>query len=424
MDANNVARVTCPACACLCRDVDLEFDDRGDIVHTYNACRKGAAFFMGSYRENRALPKIEGKPVSIDDAVKSTVEILSNAKNPVIFGLDTSSLETQVLGVGLARKLNAAIDDTSSLCQGLVLERIIPGSMKTCTLDDVRDYSDVMVYWGSDPANSHPRHMSKFSYFPRGKKRQKGWETDRMPICIDVRKSNTAGVCKKFYKIEPKGDEGLINDLLLSLDGKIGGKEIGGKGIDGKEFAKLTNILKKAEHCTIFSGLGLVYSLKNSIKLFDALIEKLNEYAPTHVIPMVGHYNMRGMTQTLYDASGYINKVRFSDGEVDHGSQYSITSTLQGKEADAALIIGADPVSSIPLKTSISLAGIPTITIDAHETPTTMISRVVIPAAITGIEAGGEALRMDGVKHELSAPRENKEVLSDAELLKRILEGV
>ena len=62
------------------------------------------------------------------------------------------------------------------------------------------------------------------------------------------------------------------------------------------------------------------------------------------------------------------------------------------------------------------------ITIDPHETPTTMISKVVIPTALVGIEAEGSAYRMDAVPLRLKKlvdPPPN--ILSDEEVLKMIL---
>jgi formylmethanofuran dehydrogenase subunit B len=55
-------------------------------------------------------------------------------------------------------------------------------------------------------------------------------------------------------------------------------------------------------------------------------------------------------------------------------------------------------------------------------TPTTMLSKVVIPVATAGVEAEGTAYRMDGVPlrlRKLVEPREG--VHSDAEVLEMIM---
>ncbi|MHC1587959.1 MAG: molybdopterin-binding domain-containing protein, partial [Candidatus Syntropharchaeia archaeon] len=195
---------TCPGCACLCDDIDALIDGNR-IEEVENACRKGCAYFL-EYKSNRTKG-------DVDKLIEKASEILKTARNPAIFGLDASPLGAQRSGLELAKKLDAYLDDTSSFCHGVYVEKILLGEMKTCTLDDVRDRADVSVYWGSDPSNSHPRLLSKFSYYPRGKFRQRGWEADRTTICIDIRESPTAKICKKFFRVPHGKDEMLIRGI-------------------------------------------------------------------------------------------------------------------------------------------------------------------------------------------------------------------
>ena len=114
-------------------------------------------------------------------------------RSPLLYGWSNSTLEAQAVGIDLAKKIGATIDDTSSsFCQGILMERILTGKIPTCTLDDVRNFADTSIFWGADPSNSHPRHLSRFSYYPRGEKRQKSYEEERTCVVVDVRKSPTA----------------------------------------------------------------------------------------------------------------------------------------------------------------------------------------------------------------------------------------
>ena len=133
-------------------------------------------------------------------------EILKNAKSPLLYGWSNSTLEAQTVGINLARKIGATIDDTSSFCQGILMERILTGRIPTCTLDDVRNFADTSIFWGADPSNSHPRHLSRFSYYPRGEKRQKSYEEERTCVVVDVRKSPTAQSMQQL--LLPRGSRG------------------------------------------------------------------------------------------------------------------------------------------------------------------------------------------------------------------------
>ena len=102
---------------------------------------------------------------------------------------------------------------------------------------------------------------------------------------------------------------------------------------------------------------------------------------------MVGHYNMRGFNQLLLEETGFINRVSFQGGQAVHGPEYSVMAAA--KSCDAALVIGSDPLSSLPFGTARALARLPLIAIDPRRSLTTDAAKVVIPSAMYGLEAAG-----------------------------------
>ncbi|MEL4304344.1 formylmethanofuran dehydrogenase subunit B [Methanococcoides sp. LMO-2] len=407
----------CTGCALLCDDIEIEVNE-GKISKVNNACLKGVARLKEC--EKPAECRVDGNNVSMDEAIKEAAGILKNAEKPLIFGMGNSTTGAQKKAIGIAKKLNAYIDDTSSFCQGPVIEAILGDRIKTCTLEEVKDYGDVTVYWGADPSNSHPRHLSKYTYFPRGKERQRGWEEDRTAICIDVRKSDTAIICAdKFYQIPPQADEELIDALIAALSGKVPKVSF---GMGPKKILELANMLKKAKFGTICVGLGLIYSLPD-VEPLVRLMEKLNEVSNFHLIPMVGQFNMRGFDHNLHDETGYINRAKFGENGVEHGPQCSVVELLRTKSVDAALVIGSDPMSSLPGCIAKELSGIPVVTIDPCVTMTSAKAKVSIASATTGSDSGGTAIRMDGVEIDIE-PMITTDSLSDEEILNRIMEAL
>ncbi|MFZ2412162.1 MAG: formylmethanofuran dehydrogenase subunit B [Candidatus Methanoperedens sp.] len=401
---------TCPGCALLCDDIEVIVENN-IIKETKNACRRGAARIKGCLK--RLAPSIAQKPADIESAVRKAAEILGNAKSPMLFGWSNSTCEAQVKGIQLAKKLGAMIDDTSSFCQGLMIEKLMQKKFRTCSLEDVRNKADVLVYWGSDAQDSQPRHLSRFSYFPRGESRQRGYEEDRVAIAIDVRESNTAKICKgHFYRIQPKGDREFILALIDALSGKV-------PAYEPKKMLELAAILKKAEFGVIFVGIGLTYSIKEDFDILVALADKIPNF---HIMPMVGHYNMRGFNENLFRETRFVNRVKF-DGKALHENKYSIVEALREKSIDALLVAGSDPLSSLPRSLVRHLASIPIICIDPCATMTSKIAAVTIPCAASGIESGGTAVRMDGKIIELSKIIESG-YLTDEELLVRLMEAL
>jgi len=396
--------ITCTGCALLCDDIEAVVEN-GNIKETRNACRRGNARLKGC--KNRLTPTIDNKQVDIEACIKKAAEVLRNATMPMLFGFTNSTCEAQKKAIQLAKKLNAIIDDTSSFCQGLLMEKVLNKELKTCSLDEIRNKADVLIYWGSDAQNSQPRHLSRFTYFPRGELRQRGYEEDRIAIAIDVRESSTAKICKHFYKIPLKGDKDFMLDLMKALSGKLP---------KDKKMLELANIMKKAEFGAIFVGIGLTYSIKDDMDILVKLAEMLPNF---NIMPMIGHYNMRGFNENLFKETGFVNSVRFN-GRAYHDSKYSIVEAIKNKSIDALLVMGTDPVSSLPAHI---IPNIPIICIDPCVTLTSKLSYITIPSALSGVECGGKAIRMDGTVIELTEIIDSN-YMSDEEILSRIMEAI
>ena len=404
----------CTGCSLLCQDIEADVSD-GRLSKAKNLCRKGHGHFQASFSE-RTAPMMGGIEVDMDQAIARAAEILRSAKSPLLFGWSNSTLEAQRVGISLAEKLGATIDDTSTFCQDSLMESILSGNLPSSTLDDVRNYADTSIFWGADPSNSHPRHLSRFSYYPRGEKRQKSYEEERTSLVVDVRMSATAALCKEnLYRVSPGGDAEFIEAIISVLEGKI--PRVG----DKKKMIELGGLLKKTEWGAIFPGPGLVYSLQGNMEILERLLARLNEITVFKVVPMVGHFNTRGFYELLREKTGHVNRVSFKGGEIAHGPEQSVMTAA--KSCDAALIVGSDPLSSLPFGTAQALARLPLIAIDPHRSLTTDAAEVVIPSAISGLEAGGTAVRTDGVKIEFE-PIIEAGIPADEQILKRIMEAI
>ena len=407
----------CTGCGMLCDDIEVE-SEKNIINKVYTACRVGVAHMKDG--KESATFRVDNKPVDEATAISEAAAILKNAKNPLVFGLGSSSDEAQKLAIELARKINATLDDASSFSLGEVIEALLNNKFKVCTLDDVRNKADVSIFWGTDPSDSHPRQLSKHAYFPRGTEKQRGWEEERTAICIDVRKSHTAKICGNyFFQIPPGGDAEFIDAIIAALSGKLPKTSY---NFPPKRILELANILKGAKFGVVFVGLGLIYSL-DSLEPLIRLMNALNEKANFHLVPMVRQYNMRGFNETLFNETGYVNSVKFEDGAVKHGTEYSIVESLKAKTVDAALIIGSDLFSVLPGSIAKNLREIPMIVIDPCETLTSRNAKVYVSTAIAGVESGGSAVRMDGVKVDFKPAIETKRP-SDEAVLKKIMEAL
>jgi formylmethanofuran dehydrogenase subunit B len=137
---------------------------------------------------------------------------------------------------------------------------------------------------------------------------------------------------------------------------------------------------------------------------------------------MLGHSNMRGFNHSLYKQTSYVNKVSFAEG-VSHGEEFSFLEQVRNQAADCILIVGSNPLLNLPHSVSKNLKGIPIICLDPFVTSTTRAAQVVLGVAISGLEAGGKAMRMDGEEVAL-LPAKMPTQPSDEEILSQLLDKV
>ncbi len=83
------------------------------------------------------------------------VRILDGADSPLIYGLSSTASEAQRKAIELADKLGAMIDTTSSVCHGPTGLAMQAVGEPTCTLGEVRNRADLVIFWGCNPAESH-----------------------------------------------------------------------------------------------------------------------------------------------------------------------------------------------------------------------------------------------------------------------------
>jgi len=375
--------LVCTGCGCLCDDIQVEIE--GDrFTKVENACAKGAALLYSSDNPGRrATCLIGGEKASLEQAIEAAARLLLKARRRLIFDLDNSTLEAQAAAIELASKLGGVIDNASSFSYGTLFQRILSGELPTCSLSQVKDNADLLLYWGSNPPHTHPRHLSKFSYYSYTDYTEAGWFPKVTLSCIEVRDTELSLLCKPAFRLKPGGDKDFITNILV--EGKDGTEE-------SKRFVEL---VREAQFCVIFCGPGLSYSLHGDFDLFDEMVRKLNQRTRIAVIPMAVESNLRGFNQSLYEQTGYVNQVSFAAG-VSHGSEFSFLEQVRKRLADCVLIIGSDPFSNLPLSLMRNLQGMSVICLDHFSTPTTNSAEVVIPTALPGLECSGSAIRMDG----------------------------
>lgn len=403
--------LVCTGCSCLCDDIGIE--QEGDVIaRVENACKKGSSYiYAHNINERRNPPcQVKGKRVELEEGLDTATQLLRQAEHPLIFGLDNSTLETQAKAIALARTLGATIDDCSSFCQGTLVESILRGNLPSCSFPQLKE-ADLLIYWGSNPYHSHPRHLSRCAYYP--------FERAKPAVlsCVEVRDTELSRRCKQVFKLFPGEDKDFIISILSIMNNE-----------PGKEDARaFVDLLKKSRFSVFFVGLGLTYALDGDFSLFQQLMKTIRNSLSIDLaaIPMACHTNMRGLNQLLYQQTGHVNKISFANSSISYGPQFSFLEQVRNQEADCILIIGTDPYSSLPSSLTKNLErGISLITLDPYITHTSRQSTVVFGTAVSGIEASGREVRMDGTEVTLNPIHEELNRPTDEEIIIRLMEKI
>ena len=183
-DVRIVRDVACTACGCICDDIDLSIKDNR-IVAARRACPLGEAWFLADRATDKTIATIAGRPAAFDVAVEEAARILAAARYPLIYGLNDTSCEAQRIAVAIGDWIGANVDTTTSLEHGLSGMAFSGVGEVTCTLGEVRHRGDLVIFWGSNPAESHPRHAERYSLEPTGIFVPDGRQ-DRTCVVVDV----------------------------------------------------------------------------------------------------------------------------------------------------------------------------------------------------------------------------------------------
>jgi formylmethanofuran dehydrogenase subunit B len=292
----------------------------------------------------------------------------------------------------------------------------------TCTLGEVKNRADFILYWGGNPAECHPRHFTKYTLTQKGKFVPQG-RKGRTMVLVDIRETPSARAADLFLQIQPGKDFELVTTLIALVKGRpVNRDRVAETGATVEQLQDLVDRMKRARFGVLFFGMGLTMTRgkhMNSASVL-ALVTELNAFTKFVAMPMRGHGNVTGADMVMRWTTGYPFGVNLSRGYPRFNpGEFSTVDLLVRGDNDAALILGADPGATMPQPAIEHLKRIPTIVLDPKVTHTSRLARVHITTAATGISAPGTVYRMDEVPLPLR-PALRSPYPTDEEVLRRI----
>lgn len=415
-----VENCTCAFCGCNCDDLAMLVKD-GHVVGVRHACRLGASKVMEDMDQRLMVPMMrndEGKleEVDWDTALDAAAELIAGAVRPVFYGWSETSIETMKSGILLGELVGAVLDNQATICHGPSLQAVQNAGYPVLTLGEAKNRGDVVVYSGSNAMNSHPRHMARYSTFPRGYFRPRG-RFDRTVITMDPKYSDTAKMSDIWVGFEQNGDYEFYNAIRAVLKGKELKKDII-CGIPKEDLLEVVDIMKNAQFGTLYFGLGLTHTLskQRNIDIAIKMVQDLNKMSKWVLMPMRGHFNVNGFNIFMAYEMGFPFGVDFSRGYPRYMmGETNTIDLLTRQEPDVFMVIAADPGAHFPSGANRHLSNIPVIQIDIHHGPSTELADIVLPGSFIGVECAGTSYRMDSVPIYMKKAVDKPETCRDDE---------
>jgi len=368
----------CAGCTCLCDDISYYFK-QNRLTRTLNLCEVGLKRLSSVSAETRLPPP---SPSHLSETVKRSAELLQAHAPVLILGAEAGTFK----GVSLPWAFSGI---------RRFYDRAQRFGWATGLLDEVRDRSESVIFWRTDPLVTHHRHLSRYSLFARGRFTERG-NLDRNLAAVASDKTVIEPLCQQFFQHSADQDTALIQ----ALDPTQGGGDF-----DHRDLPALLRALQGSSYVALF-----VDPEKVTDEALDALFRwsaRLNTEGRKRMVIMplwdTGS-NIDGFCRVSLEKNSTPAEGAFRNAP--DGTRSAETSWEDLAETFGSVILVSSGVESSPSHVlSKSLSEKPRVVIDPFNRTPARKDQVVIPTALPGLESDGIFFRADGLPfHVQSIP--------------------
>lgn len=418
--------VACIACGCTCDDIELSVA-ANRITAARHACPIGERWFLTDRSHSGPACLVDGQPAEIAAGIERAAQILAAARYPLVYGLRGATCEAQALATSLADWCGACLDTPTSTHHGPWGVSFQGVGEVTSSLGEVANRGDLILFWGVDPATTHPRHFERYSVEPHGMFVPRG-RADRTVVVVDVRPTATSALADVFVQVKPGSDfEALWTLRALAADRPVDEQAVAhSTGVPIAVWRDLVHRMRLAKFGAVFFGSGLASTRGRHLntEALLALVRDLNAHTRFVAKSMRGAGNVTGADNVLAWRTGFAFGINLSRGYPRFNpGEYTAGNVLARGEADAALLVQCHALDEFESLARARLQSVPRIVIDSQPGELATGAAVVFRTATSGIHTGGTVYRMDEIPLPLR-PALDTPLPSDVDILRRLDERV
>ena len=246
-----ITDVACTVCGCVCDDLAITVDN-GRVVRAEGACALAEPWFLAQNAHTPPAAEIDGRAVALEAAYARAA---GRAARPPGTRSSTACRAARRRASAPPRPSPTAsaatIDTTASTGHAPSIMALQQVGESTATLGEFKNRADLVVFWGTDPVLTHPRHLERYSVDAVGRWAP-GGRADRFVVVIDEHETETAKRADLFIPVAP----GRHWEALWSLRLLVRGLESPGMAMPGL-WADLAARMKSCRCGVVFFGAGV-----------------------------------------------------------------------------------------------------------------------------------------------------------------------
>jgi len=366
---------TCPACGLLCDDVLIE-NKQLTIKVLNTVCAKSNQFFEQALGDNS--PKVNGQPVTLQQAISHAAQLLQASKKPLFAGLSTDVQGFRAI-YNLASKTNGKLKHMNAQSMARNMAVLQSSGWQTTTLTEVKNRADVIVCIGTDIVSHNTRFFERFIWLTHQPSDALFTDASKREVIYIGENLNTkAGVSPDGRQpISINCSKADLPEVLAVLRALIAGKDIIAQSVAGiqmREFLAIANKLKQAKYAV------LAWVAKD----LDFEHAELSIQNITETVALLNSQSSRAAGLSLGGSDGdtsannantWLNGFSLNNDKFDH---------------DAMVWINSFNAKKLPKKTDIPLIVLGNANIKFEQIPD-----VFIPVATPGLDCSGTLFRVD-----------------------------
>ncbi|SFV38607.1 formylmethanofuran dehydrogenase [Hyphomicrobium facile] len=391
--ANHHTNVACPFCGILCDDLEIGPSSEGLKV-LKNGCVKSVAGFERKLVE--PSPQVDGKDVSLDEAIAAAARLIRESHLPIFGGLATDVEGVRAI-MALAEKGGGIVDHALSDAQYRNFKVLQTSGWVMTTLTEARNRADLFIIAGSDVHKLHPRFFERIvcneaSMFSDNPPKRTvvflGEGLDQSAV-----KGNRIG---EVLTLPVKTDR--IGEVLDAMRALNKGATITGDNIGGLPRAAVEDLLERCKAASygvvVWAPPSLSFANADlTVQAVSEFVKDINLTSRFAGLALGGNEGAVSAGAVCGWQSGFPLRVSFASGKPDYDSErYAMNRMLYAKESDLLLWLASFTPDLSPPDTDIPMILLGTPSIKPARTP-----KVYIPVGTPGIDHAGIMVRVDNV---------------------------